>query len=338
MQIKVPLGKTDLNVNPIGFGGIPIQRLSLEESDKVVGKALDMGINFFDTSRVYTDSEEKLGRIFSNYPRDGIIIASKTFSRDARNAAADLETGLKLMKTDYIDLYQCHNISTEDQINQILAPGGALEALKKAQQDGKIRYIGITGHKPPVLAEALKVFDFDTLQIPMNYIETSALSELVPFAREKDMGIIAMKPVAGGAFKNVPLALRFSLIHGADVVIPGMDSVQQVVENISTLANLKPLNKKELAVLEKEKAGLDENFCRRCEYCMPCPEGLPISFLHVLRAYYFRYNLQDWAMSRVKDLPKSYKDCTGCRQCVEKCPYALDNPKIFRETWDQMNT
>lgn len=336
MNVQVPLGKTCLNVNPIGFGGIPIQRLSPNESDKVIKKALDLGINFFDTSRVYTDSEEKLGRVFAHFPRDRFIIASKTFSRDGKNAAADLETGMKLMNTDYIDLYQCHNISSEEQLAQILAPGGALEALQNARQEGKIRYIGLTGHKPPILKNALDAFEFDTLQVPLNYIEQGCLEELVPYAREKDIGVIAMKPVAGGAFRNVPLSLRFILTHGADVAIPGMDSVEQVMENFAVLDNLKALNKKELAILEKEKEGLEDNFCRRCEYCMPCPEGLPIAFLHILRAYYFRYNLQDWAMERIENLPKSYKDCIQCGKCVEKCPYDLDMPGIFKETWAQM--
>lgn len=336
MNVQVPLGKTCLNVNPIGFGGIPIQRLSFNESDKVIKKALDMGINFFDTSRVYTDSEEKLGRVFIHFPRDRFVIASKTLSRDGKSAAADLETGLKLMNTDYIDLYQCHNISTEDQLEQILAPGGALETLQNAQKEGKIRYIGLTGHKPPVLKKALDAFDFDTLQVPLNYIEQSCLYELVPYARERDIGIIAMKPVAGGAFKHVPLSLRFILTHGADVAIPGMDSEEQVVENLSVLENLKPLDKKELAILDKEKEGFEDNFCRRCEYCMPCPEGLPIAFLHILRAYYFRYNLKDWAMERINNLPKSYKDCTKCGECVEKCPYDLNMPEIFKETWAKM--
>ena len=334
--IHVPLGKTGLMVNPIGFGGIPIQRLLPGESDKVVKKALDMGINFFDSSRVYTDSEEKLGRVFRQDPRDSFIIATKTLSRDGKSAAADLETGLNLMKTDYIDLYQCHNVANDQQLDQLLAPGGALEVLQAAQQQGKIRFIGLTGHKPPVLLKALKAFEFSTLQVPLNYIETSCLDELVPYAREKDLGIIAMKPVAGGAFKNVPRALRFCLTHGAHVVIPGMDAEYQVTENLSALENLNPLSESDLALLEEERKGLEDNFCRRCEYCMPCPEGLPISFLHILRAYYLRYNLQGWAMERVNNLEKAYNDCIECGECIKKCPYDLDTPRIFKETWDDM--
>lgn len=335
--MKVPLGKTDLKVNHIGFGGIPIQRLSPVESDKVVKKALDMGINFFDTSRVYSDSEEKLGRIFYQYPRDKFIIATKSLSRDGKGVLADLETGLKLLKCDYIDLYQCHNIRSEEELEKVLAMRGALEVLQKAQKDGKIKYIGVTGHKPPILMKALKVFDFDTLQVPLNYIEQACLEELVPYAKKKGLGIIAMKPAAGGGFKNIPLVLRFILTQGVDVVIPGMDSEQQVVENLSILDNLNPLNVEELAILEEEKEILGKEFCRRCEYCLPCPEGLPISFLHTLRAYYFRYNLQEWALERINNLPKSYKDCVECCECVKKCPYDLDMPKIFKETLKAMS-
>lgn len=334
--MHVPLGKTGMQVNPVGFGGIPIQRLTPEESDRVVHKALEMGINFFDTSRIYTDSEEKLGRLFSQFPRDSYYIASKTFSRDGQQAEKDLETGLKLLKTDYIDLYQCHNIGSESDLEKILAPGGALEKLQAAQQQGKIRHIGITGHKPPLMLKALKAFPFSTVQVPMNYIEQAALEELVPYARENKIGVIAMKPVAGGAFKNVLINFRFILTHGVDVIIPGMDAEKQVVENLSILQNLTAPTTEEIALLEQEKQELGSSFCRRCEYCMPCPEGLPISFLHVLRAYYFRYGLKEWAMERINALPKAYKDCIECYECVKKCPYELDNPKIFKETWVQI--
>jgi predicted aldo/keto reductase-like oxidoreductase len=340
--MRVPLGKTGLKVNPIGFGGIPIQRLSPQESGKVIKKALDMGINFFDTSRIYTDSEEKLGRIFSQPQykdkRETFIIATKTFSREGKPAAKDLETGLKLLKTGYIDLYQCHNIGNDEDLQKILAPGSVLDVLQKAREKGKIRNIGITGHKPTMLMKALKAFDFDTVQVPLNYIEQACLEELVPYAKERGIGVIAMKPVGGGAFKHVPLVLRFNLTHGADVVIPGMDSEHQVIENLSVLENLNPLTGEEMAVLQKEKEVLGENFCRRCEYCMPCPQGLPIPFLHVLRAYYFRYNLQDWALERMNNLPKSYKDCIECGECVKKCPYELDTPGIFKETWEEITT
>ncbi len=188
--MKVALGQTEMMVNPIGFGGIPIQRLSMAESDAVVKKAVQEGINFFDTSRIYTDSEEKLGRIIFSVPREKIIIATKTFSRDGTSAIQDIETGLKFLRKGYIDLYQVHNLGNEQDLRKIQESGGVLEALTQAKQDGKIRYIGLTGHKPPILKKALEVFDFDTLQVPLNYIEQSCLVDLVPLAKKREWGLL----------------------------------------------------------------------------------------------------------------------------------------------------
>jgi len=324
------LGTTGLMVNPIGFGGIPIQRLSMEESDRVIEEAIASGINFFDSSRIYSDSEEKLGRIFCQY-RDRVIIATKSFACERDMVLRDIETSLKKLKTDNIEIYQCHNISSIDILDKALGKGGAIEGLMKAKEEGLIGHIGITGHKPWIMVEALKRFDFETIQVPFNYIETSSLEELIPLAKEKEVGIIAMKPVAGGAIKNTDLNFRFILNCGIDVVIPGMDRIGQVKKNLSVLKDLSPLTKGEIKVLEEEKEILGETFCRRCEYCMPCPQGLNIPFLHLLGAYYFRYELKQWAWKRLTSLPKGYQNCIDCKECIEKCPYDLDMPNIFRD-------
>lgn len=323
---KIELGRTGMLVNRIGFGGIPIQRLSVAESDRLLEKAFDSGINFFDTARAYTDSEEKMGRVFS-MRRDKVYIASKTLNRTPEGAAAEMETSLKNLKTDYIDLYQCHNVPSEADLEKLLAPGGVYEVLLKAKEAGKIRHIGITVHKPWVGVKALDYFE--TVQAPFNIIECAALENLIPEAKKKNVGLIAMKPVAGGALTEVTLNLRYTLQSGIDVAIPGMDELEQVDENLSILQVLKPLSSEEQEKLNAEKDRLGDNFCRRCEYCMPCPNGLNISFLHVLKAYYYNYDLKDWVYQRLATLPKTYKDCTQCGECVKKCPYALNTPEIF---------
>jgi predicted aldo/keto reductase-like oxidoreductase len=325
---RIELGRTGMLVNRIGFGGIPIQRLSFEDSDRLLEKAFDSGINFFDSARAYTNSEEKMGRVFPKY-RDKVYLASKTLNRTADGAAADVEISLKNFKTDYIDLYQCHNIPNEADLEKILAPGGVLEALIKAKEAGKIRHIGVTVHKPWIGVKALG--HFETVQVPFNIIESAALENLIPEAKKKKVGLIAMKPVAGGALNEVALNLRYILNSGMDVAIPGMDELDQVEKNLSVLKNLKPLSENEMAKLNAEKDRLGDNFCRRCEYCMPCPNGLNISFLHVLKAYYYNYDLKDWVYQRLAALPKTFKDCTQCGECVKKCPYALDMPEIFRQ-------
>ncbi len=324
-----------MKVLRMGMGGIPIQRLEVKESDRVLEKAVDSGINFFDTARGYTDSESKLGRVLPRY-RDRVMIAGKSFSRGAAEILRDVESSLRDLRTDHVDIYQCHNVASEADLEKVLAPDGALAGLVKAREQGKIGHIGISGHKPHIVALALERFPFATIQVPANFMETEAMRELIPAAHRLGVGIIAMKPVGGGNIRETALNFRFIFHHGIDVAIPGMDSEVQIVENVATLENLSPLNAEETARLQAEKDRLGDRFCRRCEYCMPCPQGLPISFLHVLRNYYFLYDLKDWARERLAALARTYKDCVACGECVQKCPYHLDMPTLFRETWEKM--
>ncbi len=331
----VVLGATGLKILRMGLGGIPIQRLSTGESDRLLESAVDAGINFFDTARIYTDSESKFGRILSRH-RGQVVIASKSFSRDAATLLRDIDSSLKQLQTDYIDIYQCHNIANENDLAKALADGGAVAGLVTARKAGKIRHIGLSGHKPGIVKKALSAFPFATIQIPCNFMETDSLAELIPLAKKRHVGVIAMKPIGGGNIKEINLNFRFIFNRGIDVAIPGMDSATQIAENIAALADLSPLSEAETASLQKEKDRLGSSFCRRCEYCMPCPHGLPISFLHVLKNYYFLYDLKDWVWERIGALAKTYKDCAACGECVKKCPYQLDMPKIFSETWEKM--
>lgn len=320
---------------PVGFGGIPIQKLTLEASDGLLERAVEKGINFFDTARIYTDSEEKMGRVLPRFA-DKIVVASKTYSREGDAMAADIELSLKNLKLDHIDLYQCHNVSTEADLDRILAPGGALEAMDKAKAAGKIGAVGITGHKPWIVEKALDLYPFASIQVPFNYIERKAGETLLPKARARGMLTIAMKPLAGGAFTNAPVSLRWDLQNGVDLVIPGMDSLEQVDENCRVPRPLMPLSREEEAGLQAIADALGERFCRRCEYCMPCPQGLNIPFLHLLEAYYFRYHLQDWAWERIQAQPRHYTDCIACGACVKACPYELDTPALFADNWKRI--
>lgn len=319
----------------MGFGGIPIQRLSVKETDTLLSRAVELGIDFFDTARIYADSEEKMGRILSK-SRDRVTIATKTYARNGEDTRKDLETSLRMLKTDYIDLYFCHNLSSRKDIEDISRPGSTLDVIEKAVQKGEIRHVGLSAHKPWVAEQALNQFDFEVVEIPFNYIETSALDSLLPVVKERGIGTVAMKPMAGGAIRNIELNLRYIFSSGIDAAIPGMDSPDQIEQNLSVLLKKEPLNKQEIRKLEEEKEELGDTFCRRCEYCMPCPEGLPISFLHLMKAYYFRYDLKDWAWDRLATLPKGFKDCISCGSCISKCPYDLNTPEIFRETWEMI--
>jgi predicted aldo/keto reductase-like oxidoreductase len=324
------LGKTDMEVSVVGFGGIPIQGVSAAEAERIVRHALDRGVDFFDSARAYTNSEKKLGMALSGR-RHGVFLASKALSRTADSMRAELETSLRNLRTDYIDLYQVHSVGSLEQLEKILAPGGAYEALAKARDAGTVRWIGVTGHSRPVLYKAVGTGLFDTVQLPFNPIEDEWERDVLPAAREEGMGTIGMKPLAGGAIRHAAAAIRFSLTRGIDVSIPGMDSTEQVDENTGAGKGLRPPGEEELAALRGEKAIWGEKFCRRCAYCMPCPEGLDIPFLLLIDAYYTRYELEGWARERLAALPKTYRDCIACGECLERCPYKLPIPDMMAD-------
>ncbi len=325
------LGCTGLNVSVIGFGGIPIQRVSTNEAAVIVQHALDKGINFFDTARSYTDSEAKFGEALQNN-RSKVIIATKSMARTKEDMALDIKKSLATLGVDYIDLYQLHNVKSQETLEQVFRPDGALAALKEAKKEGVVKHIGITGHIKSYLLEALKTGELETVQFPFNAVETSGTQELFDQAGQMGTGIIIMKPLAGGALKNTNLALRFILEHNVSTIIPGMDSLAQVDENIMAGQEVLPISAGEKRALEEEAGTLGAAFCRRCEYCQPCPQGIDIPMVFLLDGYYTRYNLKDWARERYRGLPTRPDACVECGACEEKCPYNLPIRRMLAES------
>jgi len=324
------LGRTGLKVSVIGFGGIPIQRVSDGEVGSILHRALDLGINFFDTARGYTDSEAKLGSVL-HQRRNEAIIATKSMARTAKDMSSDIMASLKAMRVDYIDLYQMHNIKNKAALEKVLSPGGALAALQQAKEAGLIRHIGITGHIKDFLLETLQIPEIETVQFPFNPVEANGVRELLELAGQTETGVIVMKPLAGGAFSNTSLALRFVLEHPVSTVIPGMDSLQQLEDNVKAGLNQLPLSAQERMQLEEEVGQLGAVFCRRCEYCRPCRLGIDIPSVFLLDGYYRRYNLQGWARERYRGLKATAEQCIGCGECEEKCPYNLPIRKMLAE-------
>lgn len=332
----VKLGQTGLVINPIGFGGIPIQRISTPEAAELVEYAIQQGINFIDTARAYTDSEAKIGEVLPKY-RPQVVIATKAMSRDKAGMAAEIETSLTNLKVDCIDLYQLHNVRTMEILEQVLREDGAYAALKEAQAQGKIRCIGITSHKPSVLIEAVKRNLFDTVQVAFNIIETEAVRELIPLCQEKNVGVIVMKPVAGGALKDhVPASLKYILSHPVSAVIPGMDAKEQVNENLQAILH-PALTDEEARALQAEADALGTQFCRKCDYCAPCPQGIDISFNFILEGYYSRYNMTDWATTRYRAQKVGAGACIECGACEAKCPYELPIIKMLKTVNEHMS-
>ena len=314
------LGKTNMKVNRVGFGGIPIQRITQQETNNVVDELLNNNVNFIDTARAYTISEEYIGNAIEGR-REKFFIATKSMSRDYKSMKEDIETSLKNLKTDYIDLYQLHNVKFEEY-KTIFEDNMAYKALIDAQQEGKIKYIGITSHSLETIEIAIEDEKFSTIQFPYNIIEDQA-DEAFKKANEKGIGIIVMKPLAGGAIDNAKLAIKYILSKDyIDVVIPGMENIDQVKENVSVLKDTTITKEDEAKILEIRRS-MGKKFCRRCEYCMPCPLNINIPQNFLLEGYYTRYNLKDWAKARYSSLDVKASACVECGLCETKCPYEL---------------
>ncbi len=329
------LGKTELQVSVIVFGGIPIQRIDVSSVEKVVNHAVELGINFFDTARNYFDSEEKLGVALKKH-RDQVIIATKSMARDKKGMAEDIEKSLMTMGVDYIDLYQLHNVKDKDALEQVLAADGALTAFKEAKEKGKIKHIGVTGHIKDILLEIMQTGEVETVQFPFSPVEVSGAGKLFELAEKMDTGVIAMKPMAGGALTNAKLTLGFILENPVTVAIPGMDSVEQVEENAAVGNTLRPLAELEREELARLVAKLGTRFCRRCEYCLPCQQGIDIPSVFLFDGYYTRYDLKDWAKERYQAMDVKPDDCLECGECEERCPYNLPIREMLKEAVERL--
>ena len=320
MEYRV-LGKTGLKVSRIGFGGIPIQRIDAEGTKALMHQLVDASVNFIDTARGYTVSEEYLGYALEGI-RDKFILATKTMSRDKEGMAKDIETSLKNLRTDYIDLYQIHN-ATPAQLEQVMAPGGALEALMEAKAAGKIGHIGVTAHGLETFKMALDLDWVETLMFPYNIVETQG-EDLIRQCSEKNVGFICMKPLAGGAIEDATLALRFICDNpNVTVAIPGMADPKELDQNIAACCDTAPLSGEEKAKILEVRSALGTQFCRRCNYCQPCPQGVNISGCFLFEGYLDRYGLGEWAKGRYDAMPKHASDCVGCGACEDRCPYDL---------------
>ena len=317
----ITLGKTGLRVSRLGFGGIPIQRVNAEEAKALLEAVHNAGINYIDTARGYTVSEELIGQAIEGFRKD-FILATKSMSRDKESMAKDIEISLKNLRTDYIDIYQCHNPSLE-QLDQICAEGGALEALLEAKAAGKIGHIGLTAHSLAVFEKALELPWVETFMFPYNIVESQG-EDLMRRLKEKNIAFIDMKPLAGGAIENGRLALRYVCANEAvTITIPGMYSIDEVKKNVEAVNDTSPLSADELAAIDKVKQELGTNFCRRCNYCAPCTVGINISGAFLFHGYLSRYGLEDWAKGRYEGLSAKASDCVECGVCETRCPYNL---------------
>ena len=325
----VRFGKTELMVSQVAFGGIPIIPLSLEEGAAVVRHCFDCGITFFDTANMYGDSEKKIGLALESV-RDRVVLATKTLERSAEGAAKHIAYSLENLRTDYIDLYQLHSISKQDDWDAIVAPGGALAAVQQAQAEGQIRHIGFSSHDIPLAIKVCRTGLFASIQIPFNFIEKDPADELFPVARELDIGIIAMKPLGGGLLGRADLCFKFLQQYPFVVPDPGIQTAEEADEIIALYESPQTLTPEDNQEMEKLRSELGKRFCHRCGYCIPCDQGVKIPDVMGFRSIAQRL-APNLAIGFSKDAMQTVESCTECGECLEKCPYNLEIPELIRE-------
>jgi predicted aldo/keto reductase-like oxidoreductase len=335
---KVKFGKTSLMVSKVAFGGIPIMRISKAEAAHIVREAIGLGINFIDTANGYADSEEKIGEAIKGIKREGIAIASKSTAGDKKTFTGHLDLSLKRLGTDYIDIYQLHNISSETQKEAVFGPGGAMEGLEEAIKAGKVRFPGFSSHSVHMALEIMRGGKFDVVQLPFNYIDSEAADKAIPLAKELGMGFIAMKPLGGGLLDNAALSFRFLGKYDNIVPDPGFEKIEEVREVAAIIEKKEALSAEDEKKIEKQRAELGASWCHRCDYCQPCPQGIHISTALNIKSFFKRMTTGHARLFVGPPLEKA-KTCLECGVCVTRCPYHLNIPALLKERlaeWEAM--
>ena len=333
---RVILGKTGLEVSKNGFGALPIQRISKQDAVYLLQKAFYNGINYFDTARAYSDSEEKMGAAFE-YTRERIVISTKTAAQTAEGFWKDLEESLRQLKTDYIDIYQFHNPAFCPK------PGdesGLYDAALKAKEQGKIRHIGITNHRIAVAREAIESGLYETMQFPFSYLAAEPDLEIVEMCRKADMGFIAMKALSGGLINHSDLAYAYMAQRQFDHVAPiwGIQRESELDEFLSCQVCPPELDQDRLAQIEADRAELTGDFCRGCGYCMPCPAGIEINNCARMSLLLRRSPSDGWLTEEWQEKMKKIEGCLHCGQCMKKCPYSLNTPELLAKNYEDYKT
>jgi predicted aldo/keto reductase-like oxidoreductase len=337
MRDRTPFGRTGLSVTPIAFGGIPVMRLSRSEGVKLVRDVIELGINFIDTARMYGDSEEKIGEAVRDVPRESLVIASKSTARERDGFLGEIDKSLSLLQTDYIDIYQMHNVSTEEAVAAVMGPGGACEGLVQAVLDGRVRHPGFSSHNLPITKKLMLTDKFSVVQVPFNFVDEDAKEEIIPLARRMNVGLIAMKPLGGGLLDDANLCFRYLMQFEGIVPDPGIERIEEMREIISIVEDPRPLTDNELARMDRIRRDVGSSWCHRCDYCQPCPQDIPISLLMVSESMVKRMSY-DTTVELLTPVMEKASTCTECGACAERCPYELKIPdllKTYRAAWDR---
>lgn len=333
----VRFGRTELQVSEVGFGGIPITRLDVPGAVEVVKHCLDLGINFIDTAHGYADSEVKIGEAINGFPREKLVIATKAPAKDYDGYWKQLETSLERMGLDYIDIHQHHGVSSPEAVEEVLGKNGAYKGMVEAVAQGLVKHPGFSSHSLPIAGKLMRMGHWESVQIPFNFVDSAAAEEIIPLARELDMGFICMKPFGGGLLEDASLCFRYLMTFDGIVPDPGIEKAAEIDEIVALYEDRRELSAEEEARIEDLRKELGTSWCHRCEYCQPCPQGIKISSILSAKSATKRMPMSR-AKSMLSDRMKDAENCVECRECVERCPYDLDIPELLKQrraSWDQ---
>jgi hypothetical protein len=354
------LGRTDLEVTPISFGAIKLPGISEDEAAACLNRALDLGINFIDTARNYKDSERKIGLGVGDR-RDEYYLATKTGARDYDGAMEDLETSLDELQMDYIDIWQLHTVSNEENWQKVMAPDGALNAARQAEDEGVVGHVSITIHRAHgVMRKAIECGEFETIMLCYNPLDSEDVADILPLAKEADMGTIIMKALSGGQLtypkeeRQAGLGGPDALVAGSlrwvlsnphvDIVIPGMQTVEEVEENAALMDPVEPLSAHEREEVLKRIADFGGSYrydqkCLRCGYCQPCPQDVPVPEVFKARQMVESYpdNLKQMGYDLYESLDTKADACAVCGVCLEECPAGLAIPDLLEQAHEVLS-
>lgn len=327
---RMVLGNTGLEVTRLGFGGIPIQRVDEAHAVDVVRHAVETGVDFIDTSRVYTNSESRIGKALKQTKKK-VVLATKSMNRFADGIRKDIEASMKHLQVDYIDLYQCHAVSNNDEYERVTRSGGALEGLQKAREEGMIGHIGITGHSLDLMERIVDDGVFETIMICLSFLEPAARERIIPKALQKNIGILAMKPFSGGVIEAPEVALKWALSIPDILVLAGVEDIALFDRNWNVFQGSYELTAEENARMEEIRKEYDKKFCRRCDYCLPCTAGIHIQMILGLKSFVKRMGAQALKNPVFQKMLETAAGCTECGECMTRCPYFLPIPEMIKE-------
>lgn len=326
---KVRLGRTNLTVTKLGWGGIPIQRAGEREAVSVIRAVVEMGVELLDTARGYTNSEHRIGLALQKANKP-VILSSKSPVRTEK-IYDEVQESLRQLQVKKINIYHLHNVSTFEDYEKVIGAGGANEGLKRARDGGLIDHIGLTSHNLNVLQRALEDEHFDAIMACYSFLESDAAKKIFPLAKAKDVGVLTMKPLSGGVIEEAGPALRFVLSTPDIVPIPGSESLEKARENWKIFTEGVRLTEEDKVRIEALRKEFDRQFCRRCDYCQPCSEKINIQLIMGVKSLIKRFGPNAQEMGWIKAVVEKARNCSECGDCLPRCPYQLPIPELIKK-------